>query len=163
MPRQEWPFVLSRQTFTLLVFLLGQAKKPPKKIKVSRQKAFSLSILGFYLWWISSSSYYCVICNILMGQKRDVTELKFLWLVHKTGNSLKFIMSPVQPFSIIFKTVSSNKFTQLCFVIINYCSIKFPILQTFQFHSGGCQASYQITTERMKMYKDSGWARLAQS
>ena len=100
--------------------LVGHVRKAPEKIRVSRQKAFSLLILGFchfYLLGISSSSYYSVICNILMGQKRDhVTEPKFLRLVHKTGNSLKFILSPVQPFYIIFKT-SSNKFTNICFAI----------------------------------------------
>ena len=73
-----------------------------------------------------------------------MTELKFLWLVHKTGNSLKFISSPVLLFSLIFKTASAV--TNLP----NF-AFKFPILQTFQFHCGGCQASYQITTERMNM------------
>ena len=35
-------------------------------------------------------SYYFVIFYILTGQKRDVTELKFLWLVNMTFKSPKF-------------------------------------------------------------------------
>ena len=40
------------------------------------------------------SNYYGVIFKILTGQKRDVTELKFLWPDNMTGNSAKFILSP---------------------------------------------------------------------
>ena len=39
-------------------------------------------------------SYYYVIFYILTGQKRDVTELKFLWLVNMTFNSPKFLFEP---------------------------------------------------------------------
>ena len=34
------------------------------------------------------------IFNILTGQKRDMTELKFVWLVNMTGNCPKIILSP---------------------------------------------------------------------
>ena len=36
---------------------------------------------------LACSNYYGVIFKILTGQKRDLTELKFLWPVNTTGNS----------------------------------------------------------------------------
>ena len=41
---------------------------------------------------------YCFkinVFNILTGQKRDMTELKFVWLVNMTDNRPKIILSPV--------------------------------------------------------------------
>ena len=46
----------------------------------------------FLLVRLVRASYYCVI-NILTGQKRDVTSLKFLWPVNTTGNSPKSVYS----------------------------------------------------------------------
>ena len=44
----------------------------------------------FLLVMLVRLSYYFVIFYILTGQKRDVTELKFLWLVNMTFKSPKF-------------------------------------------------------------------------
>ena len=46
------------------------------------------------LVWLVRSSYYSVIFNILTGQQRHMTEVKFLWPVNTTGNSPKSILSP---------------------------------------------------------------------
>ena len=43
---------------------------------------------------LACSNYYGVIFKILTGQKRDVSQLKFLWPVNTTGNGPKFILSP---------------------------------------------------------------------
>ena len=49
--------------------------------------------LMFVLFRLVRSTYYCLIYKILTGQKKGMTELKFLWPVNMIGNSSKFILS----------------------------------------------------------------------
>ena len=48
----------------------------------------------FVLVKVGRLTYYCLIYKILTGQKNDMIEIKFLWLVNTIGNSSKFILSP---------------------------------------------------------------------
>ena len=69
---------------------------------------------------LACSYYYGVIFKILTGQKRDLTELKFLWPVNTTGNSPKFILSPiVRWLSAKFwrDLYIADKSTKLCMVV----------------------------------------------
>ena len=45
----------------------------------------------FLLIKLLRSSHYRVIFDILTGQKKDMTELKFLWPVNLTGNSANLL------------------------------------------------------------------------
>ena len=89
---------LSGQTFGLLVILTRHVKKRLEKKYIftpSHFKRTSIFLLLMFLFvGLVHSSYYPFIYNILSGQKRDVTQLKFLWPVNMTGNSPKFILSP---------------------------------------------------------------------
>ena len=66
---------------------------------------------------LACSYYYGVIFKILTGQKRDLTELKFLWPVNTTGNSPKFILSPTSELLI---TSNIYFFVFICFIIASY-------------------------------------------
>ena len=87
---------LPRQTFALLVILTRSAMfSGPhfhtlhfKRTSIFFQSGMSLIVR------LACSNYYGVIFKILTGQKRDVTQLKFLWPVNMTGNSPKFILNP---------------------------------------------------------------------
>ena len=59
---------------------------------VSRGQA-SFFLLMFVLVRLVRSTYYCLVYKILTGQKKGLTELKFLWSVNMIGNSSKFILS----------------------------------------------------------------------
>ena len=59
---------------------------------VSRGQA-SFFLLMFVLVRLIRSTYYCLVYKILTGQKKGLTELKFLWSVNMIGNSSKFILS----------------------------------------------------------------------
>ena len=92
---------LSGQTFGLLVILTKHFnKRPGKKHFHWHLITFQEANLPFLLYFLSvtlvHSSYYCVITSIyiLTGQKRDVTELKFLSRVNMTGNNPKLIIEP---------------------------------------------------------------------
>ena len=103
---------LSGQTFGLLVILTKHFNKRPgkKNIFTDTSLRFKRPTFLFLLYFLSvtlvHSSYYCVITSIyiLTGEKRDVTELKFLSWVNMTDNNPKFILSPVmtnKPFTMI--------------------------------------------------------------
>ena len=89
---------LSRQTVSLPVIFTGHVKKRQQKkyiflpLRFKRTSIFLLFM--FLLVGLVRSSCYPVIFNILSGQKRDETKLKFLWPVNMTGNSTKFILNP---------------------------------------------------------------------
>ena len=71
------------------------------------------------------SNYYGVIFKILTGQKRDVTELKFLWPVNMTGNSPKFILSPAS------EVLITRTYT-LCVYLFHNCKLFSSIQFGFQ-------------------------------
>ena len=78
---------MSGRTIGLLVILTGHndiSKRLAKKHfhSITFQEGKYL----FSLFLFFRSSYYRVIFNVLIGQKRDVTELKFIWPVNPTGN-----------------------------------------------------------------------------
>ena len=81
--------------FGLPVVLTGHVNKRPEKIMPfqtitfqEHKQPFSLRLL---LVRLVSSSCYRVIFNNLNGQKRDMTELKFLWSVNRqTGKESCF-------------------------------------------------------------------------
>ena len=89
---------LSGQTFGLLVILTKHFNKRPGKKHFHRHLiTFQEANLPFLLYFSSvilvHSSYYCVFTSIyiLTGQKRDVTELRFLSRVNMIGNNPKLI------------------------------------------------------------------------
>ena len=90
---------LSGQTFGLLVILTKHFNKRPgkKNIFTDTSLRFKRPTFLFLLYFLSvtlvHSSYYCVITSIyiLTGQKRDVTELRFLSRVNMIGNNPKLI------------------------------------------------------------------------
>ena len=89
---------LSGENFGLLVILTKHFnKRPGKKHFHWHLITFQEANLPFLLYFLSvtlvHSSYYYVITSIyiLTGQKRDVTELKFLSRVNMTGNNPKLI------------------------------------------------------------------------
>ena len=101
---------LSTQTFTLLVILTrsGTFSGPHfhtlhfKRTSIFFQVFTSMSLLVR----LACSNYYGVIFKILTGQKRDVSQLKFLWPVNTTGNGPKFILSPTSTYTFLCLFVS---------------------------------------------------------
>ena len=102
---------LSGQKFDFPVILTGhEISDREKKIflhcRVSRGQA-SFFLLMFVLVRLVRSTYYCLVYKILTGQKKGLTELKFLWSVNMIGNSSKFILSlgpgkPIQAVAPLF-------------------------------------------------------------
>ena len=89
---------LSGQTFGLLVILTKHFNKRPGKKTFSLTPHYvSRGNLPFLLYFLSvtlvDSSYYRVFTSIyiLTGQKRDVTELRFLSRVNMISNNPKLI------------------------------------------------------------------------
>ena len=114
-----WPFV--HQTFTLLVILTRSATFSGPHFHTLHFNRTSIFFQLFtsmsLLVRLACSYYYGVIFKILTGQKRDLTELKFLWPVNTTGNSPKFILSPTSELLI---TSNIYFFVFICFIIASY-------------------------------------------
>jgi len=87
---------LSGQTFGLPFILTGHVKKRLEKKYIFTPLHFKRTsiflLLMFLFVGLVRSSYYPFIFNVLSGQKRDMTQLKFLWPVNMTGNSPKLIL-----------------------------------------------------------------------
>ena len=123
---------LSRQTFTLLVILTGSATFSGPHFHTLHFKRTSIFFQLFtsmsLLVRLACLNYYGVIFKILTGQKRDVTQLKFLWPVNMTGNSPKFILSPTS------ELLVTCTYTFLCLFVHN-CKLFSSIQFGFQFTS----------------------------
>ena len=115
---------LSRQTFTLLVILTGSGTFSGPHFHTLHFKRTSIFFQVFtsmsLLVRLACSNYYGVIFKILTGQKRDVSQLKFLWPVNTTGNGpyiyiyffvfICFIIaSYFHPFSLVFSSLLKMK------------------------------------------------------
>ena len=93
----RWPFVRTNfqlaGNFDRTGKLSDQEKIHFHTITLQEYKHLFFFDFMFLLVMLIRLSYYYVIFYILTGQKRDVTELKFLWLVNMTFNSPKFFLA----------------------------------------------------------------------
>ena len=81
---------LSEQTFGLLVILTGHINKGPEKKYIYtalRFKGTNILLLYVLACWGRIFLLLSYFFNIITGQKRDVTEITFLWWVSMTARS----------------------------------------------------------------------------
>ena len=93
----RWPFVRTNfqlaGNFDRTGKLSDQEKIHFHTITLQEYKHLFFFDFMFLLVMLIRLSYYYVIFYILTGQKRDVTVLKFLWLVNMPFNSPKFFLA----------------------------------------------------------------------